>query len=290
MGKGKRLREQRKLIKEAPIEYTRELSSKWFYIIRYIAMATMLIDHLGAVLVLLDKIDLDLYFSFRIIGRMAFPLFAFGLVETFFHTKRWGKHLLMLGILAVITEPIYDMTLVNSEPFKFTGQSLSSQNTVATMFLGFLLMMIWESNWEEKLTNTPLSKFKRVVKFEMFFWKVLLLAAAMKLSSFFLFDYEWIGIMLIFLFYFARKRKFKRIWQFIAILCFFIAMPEPHLYYSMILLCLIPIYLGEAKHKKDETSMLSKIITSKPSKMICRYFYPAHFIVLLALRLILIKR
>lgn len=65
-----------------------------------IAMATMLIDHIGAVF-FPDVVYL------RIIGRIAFPLYCFMLVRGFHHTSNFQKYLLRLGLLAIVSQPIY---------------------------------------------------------------------------------------------------------------------------------------------------------------------------------------
>lgn len=45
----------------------------------------------------------------HILGRIAFPIFCFLLVEGFFHTHNLKKYILNLGIFALISEPIYDL-------------------------------------------------------------------------------------------------------------------------------------------------------------------------------------
>ena len=45
----------------------------------------------------------------HILGRIAFPVFCFLLVEGFFHTHNLKKYILNLGIFALISEPVYDL-------------------------------------------------------------------------------------------------------------------------------------------------------------------------------------
>ena len=82
---------------------------------KIIACITMFLDHLGAV-VLRPYTDYNLetmgykmmrildtsYEICRSIGRMAFPIFCFMLVEGFFHTSNRVKHLIRLAVFAVI--------------------------------------------------------------------------------------------------------------------------------------------------------------------------------------------
>ena len=81
--------------------------------LKIIAVITMFIDHLA---VFLAKSGADgafyttlPYTMMRAIGRTAFPLFAFLLVEGFMHTKSRGRYLISILILAGISEPIYQI-------------------------------------------------------------------------------------------------------------------------------------------------------------------------------------
>jgi len=65
-----------------------------------IAMATMLIDHIGAVFFP------ELVFL-RIIGRISFPIYCFLLVRGYHHTSSFRKYLLRLILLAIVSQPIY---------------------------------------------------------------------------------------------------------------------------------------------------------------------------------------
>ena len=60
----------------------------------------MLIDHLGAI-IFPDILAL------RIIGRLAYPIFAFTLSEGCFHTHNRLKHFLLIFIMAIIIQIVY---------------------------------------------------------------------------------------------------------------------------------------------------------------------------------------
>lgn len=74
------------------------ISEFWLKIIGYF---TMTIDHLGVFLEM-SRINPELAEACRCIGRIAFPLFVFMLVEGIMHTKHFGKYILRLSILAII--------------------------------------------------------------------------------------------------------------------------------------------------------------------------------------------
>ena len=60
-------------------------------------MISMLIDHIGAFL-------FGNFWPMRIIGRIAMPLFVFGLVEGFIHTSSRKKYFLRIAVCAIVTE------------------------------------------------------------------------------------------------------------------------------------------------------------------------------------------
>lgn len=81
--------------------------------LKYIAFGSMLIDHINKALIWpnLDGVGgLSILSSiFDVIGRIAFPLFSFFIVEGFFRTGNKKKYLLNLLIFAFISEIPYDM-------------------------------------------------------------------------------------------------------------------------------------------------------------------------------------
>ena len=83
--------------------------------IKWIAMITMLVDHLGEVFV---QVDTPLYTIMRlVIGRIAFPLFAFLVVDGFDRSHHNWKQFRDYAILAVITEVFFDKTLNGQVPY-----------------------------------------------------------------------------------------------------------------------------------------------------------------------------
>lgn len=79
--------------------------------VKWLALTTMLIDHVGGSLTRLYPDMYDQTLILRCIGRLAFPLFAFQMGLTFAKTKDLPKLLKNLFILALLSEIPYDMAL-----------------------------------------------------------------------------------------------------------------------------------------------------------------------------------
>lgn len=73
-------------------------------LIKIVAMVTMLIDHLGAVV-------FPEYRVMRIIGRVAFPIYAYCIAVGCVYTRDIGKYLQRLVILALLVQPLYAVAL-----------------------------------------------------------------------------------------------------------------------------------------------------------------------------------
>lgn len=101
--------------------------------IKIIAITTMIIDHIGAVFWLHD--------GFRVVGRIAFPLFVFLIADSCRHTKSMEKFLLRLFIFAMVSEVPFDLAFMH-----ISGQVSFVQNTniFYTLFLGVFCVYIFQ--------------------------------------------------------------------------------------------------------------------------------------------------
>ena len=107
--------------------------------LKYIAFSSMLMDHVNKALIypflsgegILQRIS-D---AFDILGRIAFPLFAFFLVEGFFKTGNRKKYLFSLVFFGIISEIPFDM---------FQSSVFFEPNSNNVMFtLALMLITIW---------------------------------------------------------------------------------------------------------------------------------------------------
>ena len=129
------------------------LSGSW---LKMIAMASMFIDHVASQLLRHDPAfteplltmghhSITWYYLLRCVGRLAFPIFCFLLVEGFQYThnrRKYGRNLLVFALISEI-------------PFNLThgGHIYGwSQNVFFTLFLGFLALCVVR-RWEEDRQN-----------------------------------------------------------------------------------------------------------------------------------------
>ena len=107
-------------------------------VLKWIAVLTMVIDHVGAIL-FPDQIWM------RVIGRVAFPIFCFLIVEGFFHTHDVRRYMGRIGVFALISEIPYDLA------FRGVPLEYAHQNVFFTLTLGLILLWVLERCREQLL-------------------------------------------------------------------------------------------------------------------------------------------
>lgn len=127
--------------------------------LKIIAVITMIIDHTGVAIIkhLPGYADTEgmvyaAYWICRLIGRMAFPIYLFLLVEGFGYTRSRAKYALRLFIFCFISELPFDLALY--------GQTFdwSHQNVFFTLLLGFMVMWgftLVREKWAKILPELP---------------------------------------------------------------------------------------------------------------------------------------
>lgn len=108
-------------------------------ILKLIALITMTIDHFAFFLLANDTV---IYLVLRVVGRLAFPIFAFMIAEGFHHTKNiWGylKRLLILGaIFEVMVLLIYQFYGYNLSIIPFFPNNVARMNIMFSLALGLM--------------------------------------------------------------------------------------------------------------------------------------------------------
>lgn len=162
--------------------------------LKYIAFASMFIDHFNKAIItpfLTGTGPMVIITTiFDILGRIAFPIFAFMIVEGFFKTKSQWKYLRNLLIFAVISEIPYDM--FQSAEFVNTW----SQNILWGLALGLFTIMVID-RLKDYIKKRPLWIFVS-----------LLIVALSSLGSMLISsDYEYYAIIIIYLYYLFYDKR-----------------------------------------------------------------------------------
>lgn len=220
-------------------------------VLKTIALITMLIDHYAAII--LDNLfefkrtlfvflgtKYSVYFILRMVGRIAFPIYVFLLVEGYLYTHDRKKYGLNILIFALISEIPWN--LAHKGEFFY-----SEQNVFFTLFLGFLAMYFYD-----EFQENPKKQFISLI--------ILFFAAAV-----FGADYGTVGLgFIIFMYIFRENNTRNNILKPIIGSCF---LP----YSVMIMISFLPIMMYNGKRG---------FIKGKFLKYLYYIIYPLHFFIL----------
>lgn len=210
-------------------------------VLKLIACLSMFMDHLGAVC-------FSGMMGFRIIGRLAFPIYCFLLVEGAVHTHDMKKYILRMGIFALISEVPFDLAFYHR--LVYTGH----QNVFFTLGLGLLAIWFLEHPIEQLDIPDVL-------------YKLLVIIAAGLIAEFFNTDYGFTGIAVICIFYYLRGQPQLK-YPIAVILLAAIGGVEVYA-----VLALIPILLYNGQRGRQTKAMQYGFYI----------FYPAHLLLIAAL-------
>ena len=121
-------------------------------------LSTNFVDQLLVWVAANRELVLGIYETMRLIGRIAFPIYCYLIVEGYKHTKNVAKYALRLGIFAIISEVPFDLAL--------TGRwfSTSYSNVFFTLLIGLLVILgisyveKFHKWWMERSLDTFLGK------------------------------------------------------------------------------------------------------------------------------------
>lgn len=222
--------------------------------LKIIAMVLMLLDHIWATV-------WDVPW-FTMVGRLAFPIFAFQIVEGFFHTSSRKRYMQRMLLFALISEIPFNLMISNGLVYPF------HQNVMFTFLIALVLM-----NWMER------SKTSR--------WKFVIVTAACVGLAYVLglltfVDYYHYGIFTVLLFYWTYDLKCGWIIQLLGMLYINDAMAGLQLQVELFgqqiefgqqmlaVLSLVPLWMYNGKQGYH----------SKPVQYVCYAFYPVHMLIL----------
>ena len=222
--------------------------------LKLLAMAFMLLDHTWATVWSVPW--------FTMVGRLAFPIFAFQIVEGFYHTSERKRYMKRMLVFALLSEIPFNLMVADGFAYPF------HQNVMFTFLIALVLM-----NWMEN-SRGNLPKFLAVSA------GCVVLGFALGLLTFV--DYNHYGIFIVLLFYWTYNRPFGWLVQLLGLVYICDAMAG--LVYPVelfgrsfeisqqgfALLALIPIWLYDGRQGYH----------SKPLQYACYAFYPVHMLVL----------
>lgn len=189
--------------------------------LKLIAIVTMFIDHLGATVLraIMNHPDIaasEIWFDFwkttysysRNIGRIAFPIFCFLIVEGFAHTRNVWKYASRMLLFALISEIPFDIALKGN--WYFPGK----QNVYFTLLIGLLVLIgidaldrlsqriIHNLQKTARSYSPAITGFLLLVQIAV---SVLIIWAGMRLASRMDTDYNFKGVFLIAVLYLAHR-------------------------------------------------------------------------------------
>ena len=228
------------------------------------AMIFMLCDHLWGTSFVRSDV-------FTCIGRLAFPIYAFMIVEGYFHTKNLKKYAKRLFFFAILSEIPFNLVMGSRLFFPI------SQNVLWSFLISIGLI-----HWNEKAKGKP-------------FWKRILVGLVTFCIAYIggiitFVDYYHAGILMALTFYFFRGRKW---WNYLAqLLCLWYINCEMlggfgyevtlfgSTYFlprqGLALLALVPIWLYNGKQGYH----------SKKLQTFYYLFYPLHLLILGILKML----
>lgn len=222
--------------------------------LKLLAMALMLLDHMWATVWSVPW--------FTMVGRLAFPIFAFQIVEGFYKTSDRKRYMKRVALFALISEVPFNLMVADSLVYPF------HQNVMVTFLIALLLMQWMENN------RGSLPKFLGVSAV------CVVLGFVLGIATFT--DYNHYGIFMVLLFYWSYHLPFKHLVQLLGMLYINDSMAGLVIPMELFgrsfelgqqmfaVLALVPIWLYDGRQGYH----------SKPLQYACYAFYPVHIFVL----------
>lgn len=217
--------------------------------LKLLAVFSMIFDHIG--LMFMPNKDF-LYSCFRMVGRLAFPIFAFQLAVGYSHSKNKEKHIIRMFIFALLSQFPYWLYVQMAIPG--FGHALN---------IGFTFLLALLGMYTLDKTNGLIAK-------------CFSLAIVLALSYILPVDYGIVGVLLCISFYVFRNHKYLNLLSAGLIIVAKVFIEQDLMKYAMIY-ALLPIYLYNGK----------KGIDNKFSKYLFYVFYPAHLLLFAVIKMII---
>ena len=224
-------------------------------LLKSLAMIFMLLDHMWATIIPGNQWMTN-------VGRLAFPIFAFLIVEGFTHTSDLNKYIKRLFVFALISEIPFNLIYTGSWVFPF------HQNIMFTLLLGLLCISEIDKIKKNKELKIRTKSFLKIILFLL-------------ISVIGFVDYGITGVLTIIIFYIFKDFKLAWLGQLISLILLYVVFFKGQSVVINILdfeyflpiqsigvLSLIPIWLYNGKKGKK-----NKIL-----QYLFYWFYPMHML------------
>lgn len=249
--------------------------------LKLIAMAAMLVDHIGVAMMenvlagpLIEAGSGELGnwalladLPFRMVGRIAFPIFCYLLVQGFLHTRSAARYAARLAVFAAISEAPYDLMV-------FGRLTSEAQNVFFTLVIGLLMMIALRS-----LECGRLPARRRTAAMAVCVLAAMALAYALHT------DYDAMGVALIAALYLSRGDRGRQC--ALSALAFLAAFGvygavTGHVFSGPVMeLCSLPAFYLIGRGSGERRTRVNRYVFY--------FFYPAHLLALYGLELLLIR-
>lgn len=220
--------------------------------LKLIALITMTVDHMGLIL-------FDQFILLRIVGRLAFPIFAWMIAEGCRHTRSMGRYLGVMAAVAFVCQVVYLIALRSLEMCIMVTFSLS-------VGLCWLLRIAREKK-QPLLWALVLAGVAAV----FFLTEVLPSISPVPYGI----DYGFYGVMLPVALYLCRNKK-QQLVVAAAVLCLLALWADWNVqWFALLALPLLALYNGTRGKRK--------------LKWLFYLYYPAHLVVLFFVRILLLN-
>ncbi len=225
--------------------------------LKIIAMISMTLDHVGLIIFPNEMI-------FRILGRFAFPIYAYMIAEGCKYTRNRVRYLLQISVFAIVCQLVY-LLFLNSY----------YQSILVTFSFSIMLIFAIDNMMKKKDWISWLIAFSVI---GAIFFASVIFPEFIGFQDYAV-DYTYIGVLIPVFIYYAPKKWMKLGVMAIGLLllAFKITSMMPSAFwqwYALLSLPLIALYNGErGKYKL---------------KYMFYIFYPAHLVVIYAIQLLII--
>lgn len=169
------------------------------FALKIIALISMFLDHISYPLY-------GGYSYLNLLGRIAFPIFAFQISEGFIHTKSVKKYALRLGLFAIISQIPFQLFHQ-----KFIDPNSITLNVFFTLLFGLMAIIIYDY-LKKGIGNNEKNKYHIEIILGLIITCLIGYMAELLKT-----DYGFWGVIVVFMFYLFKENKLAMIVAYITL-------------------------------------------------------------------------